>query len=429
MVLVLLVPVLLRPSVSQADEILDIEAKAAILVDANTGKVLYAKNPDSTLPSASMTKMMTEYLVWEAVETESNGITWDTTTQISDYPYGISANNNFSGIGLRQNVDYTVRELYHAMAIYSDNATSIALAELIAGSEGEFVKMMNDKAKELGMDGYKFVNATGLNNAHLGDHYPEGTSPDDMNLLSPRSAALLAHRLIEDYPEALDISSIPQEVFDDQLMINWNWMLKHDSVNFEQFYFEGVDGLKTGYTEEAGNCFTGTAIRDGKRLITVVMNADTREQRFNETKKLLNYGYNNFAEQEVIPAGYQLDDEKTLDVVKGKEESVEIATEKAFTLPIRQGDQDQYTVTFHIDKDQLNEDGQLVAPIEKGQKVGTAELVYNGTDHGSILPGQKTLTVPLVAEQSVDKSNWFMLMLGSVGDFFSNLFSTIKGWF
>src|SRR5699024_10063999 len=138
--------IIVQPFSAQAAESLDLQAESAILVDAETGKVLYAKNADMALPPASMTKMMTEYLAWEAVE--SGEISWDTTTQISDYAYSISANEMFSGIGLTQNKDYTVRELYEAMAVFSDNATTIALAELIAGSEGEFVKMMNDKAEE-----------------------------------------------------------------------------------------------------------------------------------------------------------------------------------------------------------------------------------------------------------------------------------------
>src|SRR5699024_5524222 len=108
------------------------------------------------LPPASMIKMMTEYIVLEKIANDE--LSWETTTEISDYAYSISANNSFSGVGLRQNVDYTVRELYEAMAINSDNATTIALTELIAGSEGEFVKIMNEKAEEMNLPEYKFVN-------------------------------------------------------------------------------------------------------------------------------------------------------------------------------------------------------------------------------------------------------------------------------
>src|SRR5699024_5372310 len=116
------------------------------------------------------------------------------------------------------------KELYEAMAINSDNATTIALAELIAGSEGEFVKLMNEKGEELGLENFEFVNSTGLENDSLGDNYPEGTKPDDVNMLSAKSTALLAYHLINDYPESLDISSITELKFDDQTIRNWNWM-------------------------------------------------------------------------------------------------------------------------------------------------------------------------------------------------------------
>src|SRR5690625_1595788 len=187
------------------------------------------------LPPASMTKMMTEYLVWEAVE--ANEISWDDTTTISDYAYSISANEEFSGIGLRQNVEYTILELYEAMAINSDNATTIALAEYIAGSEGEFVKLMNEKAEEMGLMDYQFVNSTGLENSSLGDNYPEGTDPDGTNLLSARSAALLAYHLVTDYPESLDISSMPEFEFDDKTIEKWNSMLPHEASYLQSFHF------------------------------------------------------------------------------------------------------------------------------------------------------------------------------------------------
>src|SRR5690625_2555361 len=220
-----------NPTKSEAKTI-KTKAESAIIVDVNTGKILFAKNENEALPPASMTKMMTEYIVLESIE--KGELDWNTTTQISDYAYSISANNSFSGVGLKQDEDYTVSELYEAMAINSDNATSIALAELIAGSEGEFVKLMNEKAEEMNLPDYKFVNSTGLDNSSLDGKHPEGTEADDTNLLSARSAALLAYHLVNDYPEVLDISSVPETDFDGQTIQNWNWMLPHDATYLEQ---------------------------------------------------------------------------------------------------------------------------------------------------------------------------------------------------
>nr|WP_052158655.1 serine hydrolase [Halobacillus sp. BBL2006] len=410
----------------------DLEAKSAILVDAETGKVLYEKEADLTLPPASMTKMMTEYLVLEAIDEGS--ISWDTTTQIDSYAFGISENPEFSGVGLKMDKDYTVRELYTAMAVNSDNATTITLAELIAGSEGEFIKMMNEKAKEMGLPDYEFVNATGLNNSHLGDNYPEGTEPDATNMLSARSAALLGYHLINDYPEALEFSSKPTAEFDGQTITNWNWMIPNMPGYLSQFGYEGVDGLKTGYTELAGNTFTGTAKRDGQRFIAVVMKADSRESRFRQTAKLFDYGFQHFERKKLFEAGYQLEDQSKLEVAKGKEDTVEVETKEALQTLVKNGEEEQYSIKYNISKDQMNEGGKIEAPVEKGQKIGTAELVYNGEEtYGNILPGKDSLTVDLVTTSAVEKSNWFMLMIGGIGDFFSDVFSgavdMVKGWF
>lgn len=409
----------------------DVEADSAILVDAETGKILFEKEADLTLPPASMTKMMTEYLVMEAIE--EGQISWDTTTQISQYAFDISANPEFSGVGLKLNQDYTVRELYEAMAINSDNATTIALAELIAGSEGEFVKMMNEKAEEMGLPDYEFVNASGLDNSHLGENYPEGTEREDVNMLSARSAALLAYHLTNDYPEALEISSQPTLEFGGMTVTNWNWMLPGMPGQLEQFSYDGVDGLKTGYTELAGNTFTGTAERDGQRFISVVMKSETRESRFQQTAELFDYGFQQFSRQEIFPAGQTLEDQSTLSVSKGKEEDVAIETSEALSTLVKNSEKDQYEIEFNISEDQLDDKGNLVAPVEEGQKVGTAKLIYNGEeDYDNILSDQGP-SVNIVTSGSVEKANWFMLTLGAIGDFFSDIFTgavdMVKGWF
>ncbi|MFC4387767.1 serine hydrolase [Gracilibacillus marinus] len=414
----------MQPNVVKANSNFDVSAESAIVVDAKTGKILFEKQADVALPPASMTKMMTEYLVLEAI---NNGdISWDTTTQISDYPYSISANPTFSGIGLIQDKAYTVRQLYEGMAIISDNATTIALAELIAGSEGEFVKMMNAKAEEMGLPEYKFVNASGLSNEDLGENYPEGTQPTDDNLLSARSAALLAYHLINDYPEVLDFSSKMRSQLDDQPLENLNWMLPWEDNNFAQFGYEGVDGLKTGFTTEAGYCFTGTAMQGDRRVITVVMKTNSKEQRFIETKKLMEYGFSQFSQVELFKAGHQIKDQSTLEVAKGKEETVEVEASDALTAMIKTGEEDLYTVEYKLDEKVLNKDGKLTAPIKKGEKIGEVVLNYSGEGPNTYLNGiGSQQTVDLVASTSVEKANWFVLSMRAIGDFFGNVFSSI----
>lgn len=409
---------------------LDIKANSAILIDASSGKILFEKNADVAAPIASMTKMMTEYLVLEAIA--KGKISWETTTQISQYAYDISANNNFSGVGLRLDHPYTVKELYQAMAIYSDNATTITLAELLGGgSEGNFVKMMNKKAEELGLPDYQFVNSSGLSNRMLGENYPEGTSPDGDNYLSARSVALLAYSLIKDYPEALEISSIPQIEFYGQKLNNWNWMLKHDpaeSPNFVPYYYEGMDGLKTGVTPEAGYCFTGTAKRGDMRLISVVMKTASEPERFKETKKILDYGFNNFEEVELFPKGYQLKGNKKLEVLKGKEKEVAIATNKPIKIIMKRGeDKSAYKASYAYDEKLISKDKQITAPFKKGEIVGTMTISYKGDQKLDFITskGSNSIKVDVVTKSEVEKTNWFVLMMRGIGGFFSDIWSSI----
>lgn len=416
----------------QAEEIAGLEAESAILIDAETGKIFYEINADISLPTASMVKIMTELLVWEAIE--AGEITWEDTVQIDDVLYDISANPSFSGVGLTQGIDYTVRSLYEAMAINSDNATTMALAQLVAGTEGKFVELMNEKAEEIGLPDYQFVNSTGLDNASLGDHYPEGTKADGVNYMSARSLAMLAAYFVDKYPEALEIAKMPETEFGDLTIRNWNWMLEHDAEYLKPLYYEGVDGLKTGFTTSAGHGFVGTAERDGNRLISVVMKTDGEEERFIETAKVLDYGFSSFETVQLFPASYQFDDQKQLDVTKGKEKHVSIATADAIEQPIKKGEEENYDIVLHLDEDKLSDDGSLVAPIKKGDVVGTAEVIYNGeADYGFIDENTTLEVVEVVATEDVEKSNWFMLVIGAIGDFFSQLFSTIvdtiKGWF
>ena len=187
--------VVTQPATTDAEESLNLLVDGAILIDADTGKILYEQNADTALGIASMTKMMTEYLLFEAIE--KGQVTWDQQYSVTDYTYKISQDRRLSNVPLRQDGTYTIKELYEAMAIYSANAATIAIAETIAGTETEFVNMMNKKAEEIGLEGYKFVNSTGLNNADLQGMHPQGTGPKDENVMPAKSVAKLAYPFVE----------------------------------------------------------------------------------------------------------------------------------------------------------------------------------------------------------------------------------------
>ncbi|WP_431309041.1 D-alanyl-D-alanine carboxypeptidase family protein [Halalkalibacter lacteus] len=411
----------------------DLEAESAILVDAKTGKILFQKNIDAILPTASMTKMMSEYLILEAIN--AGKISWDQEVTISDFVRTLSLQTALSNVPLRQDATYSVEQLYQSVAIYSANASTIALAELIAGSETQFVKMMNDKGAELGLEEYEFVNSTGLNNSDLQGNHPDGTGENAENMMSARATAKLAFHLINDYPEVLETASIPTMVFEagpEELieMRNWNWML---SGIEPQHNYEGVDGLKTGYTSAAGNAFTGTAERNGMRFISVVMRTGTRDDRFNETKKLLDHGFTNFTHMELVDAGFVPEGFEHIQVAAGKEREVGISSVEALSTVMRNGEEKLYTTELSLNESQLNENGELVAPFEAGTEVGTLSLVYNGDEDEEFLYTSQRAEVPVVTDVEVEKAGWFSMMMRAIGGFFSSIWNgvadTVKGWF
>ncbi|HHT7240363.1 MULTISPECIES: D-alanyl-D-alanine carboxypeptidase family protein [Bacillus] len=403
---------------------LNIEAGAAILVEANSGKILYQKNADELLSIASMTKMMSEYLVNEAVA--KGKLKWDQKVKVSEYAYNISQDRSLSNVPLRNGESYTVKELYEAMAIYSANGATIALAEAVAGKEVDFVKMMNDKSKEFGLKNYKFVNSTGLTNKDLKGHHPEGTTPDEENKMSARDVAILAQRLIQDFPKTLDIAKISKKVFregtpDRIEMPNWNWMLKGLVKEYE-----GVDGLKTGSTPEAGDCFTGTIERNGMRFISVVIKTKSHTARFDETKKLYDYGFANFEMKKMYEKGSSVKGKETVRVENAKDKDVAVQTKQAVSLPVPKGSKDVYKTEF-----KEGNKGQE-APMKKGVALGQMVVTSKDSNDPGFLSG-KSLQVDLVAKSEVEEAGWFTRSMRGIGSFFSGMWNsavdTVKGWF
>ncbi|PGM89809.1 D-alanyl-D-alanine carboxypeptidase [Bacillus cereus] len=403
---------------------LNIEAGAAILVEANSGKILYQKNADELLSIASMTKMMSEYLVNEAIS--KGKLKWDQKVKVSEYAYKISQDRSLSNVPLENGGSYTVKELYEAMAIYSANGATIALAEAVAGKEVDFVKMMNDKSKEFGLKSYKFVNSTGLTNRDLKGQHPEGTTPEEENKMSARDVAILAQNLIKDFPKVLDTAKIPKKVFQEGgkypiNMDNWNWMLKGLVKQYE-----GVDGLKTGSTPEAGDCFTGTVERNGMRFISVVIKTNSHTARFDETKKLYDYGFANFEMKKMYEKGSSVKGKETVRVDNAKDKDVAVQTKQAVSLPVPKGSKDVYKTEF-----KEGNKGQE-APMKKGVTLGQMVVTSKDSNDPGFLSG-KSLQVDLVTKSEVEEAGWFTRSMRGIGSFFSGMWNsavdTVKGWF
>ncbi|KYG90898.1 D-alanyl-D-alanine carboxypeptidase [[Bacillus] sp. KCTC 13219] len=423
---ILLLSMLVTAPVANAETDLGLTVDAAILIDADSGKILYEQNADTPLGIASMTKMMTEYLLLDAIK--AGTITWEQEYHVTDYTYKMSQNRALSNVPLRADGVYTIRELYEAMAIYSANAATVAIAETIAGTETEFLKLMNAKAEELGLEGYKFVNSTGLNNIDLFGMHPSGTGAEDENVMSAKSTAKLAYLLLKQHPEVLETSKIAKKTFregtsDAIKMENWNFMLP------ELVYsYEGVDGLKTGTTTFAGYCFTGTAERNGTRLIAVVMKAvdangvGSYEARFDATAKLFDYGFGQFTKQELLPTNYVFEEQKSVKVTKGKEDNVAIATKEPISVMIKTNEKDLYKPVLNLSNEELE------AAVEEGVVVGQASLERSeGTDYGFI--DGKQLTVDIITTASVERASGISLFFQGIGKFFSNLWGSVTGLF
>jgi serine-type D-Ala-D-Ala carboxypeptidase (penicillin-binding protein 5/6) len=443
---------------AQSNDILNVKARSAILVDAKTGKILYAKNIDQMYPPASMTKMMTEYLILKAID--KGKITWDTTVPISEKVKELSRNTGFSGFPLRRDYDYHVDGLFDALLIPSNNAAAVAFSELLAGSESKFVNQMNQTAQALGMKNTKYINASGLDNVDLGKFIAQG-GPNATDKTTARDLAILAYHLLNDFPKkisdrAIEVASTAEKDFqagpgEVDHMVSTNWMLSGFGQNMDRYKYPGVDGFKTGFTDLAGYCFTGTVKQGDRRLISVVMgatddkgnlltnaspllknNTSPEGQRFLVTKQLYDYGFQQFESKEIVKAGYQFKNQKNIPVVKGKSKQVGIEVKDAVQFPVKPGEEKNYKPVLHLDKSLLDKNGKLKAPIKKGQKVGYITIKYtgNGQDLGYLYSPVK---VPVVTTASVDKANWFVLMFRAIGDFIGGIFSgaidIVKGLF
>lgn len=386
---------------------LGLQVKAAILIDADSGQVLYEVNSEEPLPAASMTKLMTEYIVLEEITNER--LSWDEV--ITTSAEAASTPSDGSSVFLAQGDQHTVRDLYKAMAVGSANDATIALASQIAGSEQGFVKKMNEVAAELGLKTAFFTSATGLS---------------ETTIISATDMAKLAQIILIKHPEFLDYSKLQEYKFrerDKDPIININWMLgtNVNQKGLKHLAYEGVDGMKTGFINAAGYNFTGTVKRGEQRFISVVMDTATKSARFNETAKMYNYGFSTFEKKTVLAPKSVVETAKTVKIKKGKKKTLPIVTEKDITFMVKKGVEPKIEVV----SSDVKSEAELVAPIPAGTVVGT--VTYKYTDAETKQELKKT--VNLVTTEDGTKAGWFRLMFRGIGDFFSGLFNGIVNLF
>lgn len=407
-----------------AAEDFTVPAKAAIAIDQKTGKILYTQNAEEALPIASMTKMITLYLVLEQIK--DGKLTWQDQVTIDAHTSAISLDYSLSNVPLVEGLSYSVKDLFDATAIVSANGAAIALATKVSGSESAFVDLMREKVKSWGINDATLYSASGLNNEDMqGQIYP-GSGPNDENQMSAKSMAIVAHHLINDFPEYLDISKTTDAIFGEESghpipLTNWNMMLPGGNQ-----FKEGVDGLKTGTTDLAGASFTGTIDRDGWRIVTVVLNVDNgqedSEARFVATGKLMDYAYDHWEQKTLYKKGDALPVVKSIEVSQGVETSVPLVLGQDVTawLP-KDSDHSKIKTDFKADKTVINQEHALVAPVSKDFEVGTVDFDFGPDDLG-YLEGPTENNYPIVTSHAVEKASFFVLFGRSIKHFFTNLF-------
>lgn len=404
----------------QTDSNLNLDVKGAIAVDAKTGQILYAKNAEQALPVASMSKLMTIYLVLQAVK---NGkLSWDQKILPDESAQKVSQDTSFSNVPLKADQKYTVKSLYQATLIYSANGAAMALAGAVGGTQKNFIDMMRREALKMGIKDAEIYTASGLANDEVFDAKYPGADDKAENKLSAKDMAIIARRLIADYPEVLDTTKITRMKFDngtDQTeMENWNWMLPGLAKAYSAL---PVDGLKTGTSDAAGACFTGTVNKDGHRLITVVLGArhDGQEDlsRFVETQKLMSYCYNNYT-YTTLKSGKTFKKADTLPVHNGKDLNVGVVSQDSSDVWLKSGvTSSSFTATLKGNRKLYEKDG-LAAPLKKNQTVGTLSVKVKGQEL-HYLDGSTSIALKAGTKKSVDKANIFVIAWRAVRGLFS----------
>ncbi|MFW6279005.1 MAG: D-alanyl-D-alanine carboxypeptidase family protein [Bacillota bacterium] len=319
----------------------DISAKSALLMEVETGEIVYEKNPHQEMPPASMTKIMTLLLVMEALE--KNEISLEDEIVTSEN----AAHMGGSQIWLEPGERMTLEEMVRAIAVVSANDSCLAVAEHIAGTEDNFIKKMNEKAEELGMENTYYYNTNGL---------PTGSSEIQGTYSSAYDLAIVSRELLK-YPQVLEWTSI----WTDQLrdgeseLTNTNRLVRH---------YPGADGLKTGYTSEAGHGVSATARRGDLRFIAVIMGAERSDTRFEEAEKLLNYGFSSFSVKKVAAKDEVI---SRIEIANARETEMEVITPREVAIPIRRGSDQELKTRIKIDE-------KIEAPLEKGARIGLLEI-------------------------------------------------------
>ena len=352
----------------------DLAASSWVLMDASTGQLLVNHNGDQRLPPASLTKMMTAYIVEQ--EIDGGSISDTDMVSVSENAWRTGGSRMF----IQEGTQVSVENLLRGVVVQSGNDASVALSEYVAGSESAFADLMNQQAQRLGMQNSHFMNPTGL--------------PHDDHYSSAHDLAILARHIITDFPDHYQVYSEKYFTYNDIRQPNRNRLLWRDP---------DVDGLKTGHTEAAGYCLVASAKKQDTRLIAVVMGTNSDEARAAETQRLLNYGFRFFQTRKLYDAGSVLNEAR---VWGGANDTVRLGVQNEVSMTVPRGSADNLTARLNLPE-------TLRAPIQAGQQVGTLEI-----KSGDEVLGQQ----PLVALEGVEEGSIFKRVWDSIILFVTGLF-------
>lgn len=348
-------------------------AKSYILIDADSGRVLVEHNANKRLPPASLTKMMTAYLVES--EISKHNLNPEDKVRVSVKAWKAPGSRMF----IKEGDFVAIEDLLKGIIIQSGNDASIAVAEHIGGSESAFADLMTQHAQMMGMKDTQFMNATGL--------------PKEGHYSTAHDLAILASRIIHDFPDLYSVYSQQYFTYNGIRQANRNRLLWRD---------KSVDGLKTGHTDEAGYCLVSSAKRGDMRLISVVMGTSSEEARARESQKLLAYGFRYFETLKPYSAGDVLNEPK---VWAGQQTSVKLGVKDDLYITIPRGQAKQLTAKLNVNK-------IIKAPVSEGQSMGIVQIR---------LEGEVLAERPLVALQAVEEGGFFKRLWDSVVLFFMEL--------
>ena len=355
---------------------IETQAREAIVVDISTGSVLFEHDADQQMPTASMSKIMTMYLVFEALA--DGQLSLDDMVPVSERAWRMGGSRMFVEVGTMVRVEDLVR----GVIVQSGNDASVVLAEAVAGSEEEFARRMNERAAELGMTNSNFVNATGW--------------PHPSHYSTARDLATLAYHLIQDFPQYYHFYA--EMEFQYGVDLNGNPMDPQQNRNPLLYRVDGADGLKTGHTEEAGYGLTGSAVRDGRRLIMVINGLPSVQARSEEAVRLIEWGFRAF---ETVPLFEAEAEIERAEVWMGTVGDVPLVVEEDLVITLARGVRDDLRVVARLEE-------PVPAPITTGDRIAT--LVISA-------PNMPDREVPLVAGGDVERLGFVGRVVGALGHY------------